>query len=272
MAYPNSPGGLPNGLYTDMSSMHISSPRAGRANASPYLQMPYLVSSAENPCMSLPPDLYNGMSSMHVSSPFPSQANLPLDGRTTLEQPPVGQTFDGQYYPSGHMDMHSPYYEYQSTSGQAAQRQDREPMMKALKDASRPSQKDIRQPVSVIGNMPRVITTEIGCVKTEDIEADEMDWFDINFPESSRRGLQAVLDEKKARDDEDDKKAAEYALALEKYLEKRPNDPTLLKWREQDQISSRELQYFRDFNREAMINEWQWREKERAKKAHRQGR
>ncbi|TFY53100.1 hypothetical protein EVG20_g10266 [Dentipellis fragilis] len=275
MAYPNSPGGLPHHLYTDMSSMHISSPRAGHANASPYPQAPYITDSTGNPRMTLPPDLYNGVSSMHVSSPFQTHPSLPHVARSRLVDAPIDQKFVKPYYPSSHIDRHNPYNEYHSTSTPTTQHQDRKLTMKSPKveDASRPSWRDIHQPASTVGNMPQGIATARGLdhVKTEDIEPDEMDWFDLNFPGSSRIGLQAVLDEMKARDDEQDKERAERGLGFDKELEERPNDPTLLKLREKRQASIRELLYFRRFNREAMVHEWLWRERTRAKKARHQG-
>ncbi|TFY69947.1 hypothetical protein EVG20_g2934 [Dentipellis fragilis] len=97
MAYPNSPGGLPRSLYTDMSSMYISSPRAGHANAPPYqqalnLQRPDMVGNSR---MSVPPELYSGMSSMQISPPYQSHASLPPDAQAALGRDPVIPNFGG---------------------------------------------------------------------------------------------------------------------------------------------------------------------------------
>ncbi|TFY69950.1 hypothetical protein EVG20_g2937 [Dentipellis fragilis] len=275
MAYPNSPGGLRYDLYANMSSLQMASPRAGHANASPYPQMPYLARSAASDRMSLFPDICDGLSSMHISPPFQSHTGHPPTARTTLIDAPIDQKVGRTHYPSGHMDMHNPYYEHHTMPARTAHYQDRKPTTKDAKaeDTSQLSQRDIHQPSSVIGNMPHGVAaaSSLLFVKSEDVEPEEMDWFDPNFPESSQIGLQAVLDEQKAHDDEYKKGWAEREVSFEKELARRPNDPTLLKLRERRHALFRELKYYSGFIRHAMIYEWSWREKTRPKKAHRRG-
>ncbi|KAA1476489.1 hypothetical protein DENSPDRAFT_853705 [Dentipellis sp. KUC8613] len=87
MAYPNSPEGLPRTLYTDMSSLHIASPRAGYADGNPYKQERYVKHSDLSARPQLPPDLYSGMASMQISSPYRGPAILPSGAQCALVSP-----------------------------------------------------------------------------------------------------------------------------------------------------------------------------------------
>ncbi|KAA1476494.1 hypothetical protein DENSPDRAFT_843474 [Dentipellis sp. KUC8613] len=274
MAYPNSSGGLPHYLYTDMSSVHIS-PRAGRANASPYPQTPYLATCAESPRMSLPPDLYNGMSSMRVSSPFQTHASLSPVAMTPFVDAPIDQKASGTYHPSSHMDTHKPYNEYIPIPARNTYYQYRELTTKATKAEAtgRSSRKGTHQPASAVGNILQGKTTasSLAFVKSEETEPEEIDWFDFHFPESSRIGLQAVLDEKRARDQEGDECITRHGALLQTMLAERPNDPALLKCLEEHQVSLDRIEHGRAVIRDVLTQEWQWREKDKEKRARRRG-
>ncbi|KAA1476498.1 hypothetical protein DENSPDRAFT_514890 [Dentipellis sp. KUC8613] len=178
MAYPNTPGDLPSRLYRDMSSLRISSPRAGHARVSPYPRPSDHTHAVGSPRRSLPPELYNGMSSMHVSSPYQSHAGLPPVAWTTPTQAPVDQK------------PHNPYCEYHPmTLARSAQFKICKSIMQEPKvdDVVPPSRRC--QPGSATVKTPQnvVAAARPDRIKTEDVGPQATDLFEYFYPQSSQK-------------------------------------------------------------------------------------
>ncbi|TFY53101.1 hypothetical protein EVG20_g10267 [Dentipellis fragilis] len=231
MAHPKSPGSLPRTVYNDMSSMYISSHRAGHANASPYQHAPYAQrpDTVGSTRMSVPSELYSGMSSMQVSSPYQSHASLPPDAQAALGRD--DRRFGGSVYPSNYAGTHHSHYGHGNTSTRALQHDCKMPVKESVIEcADHSSQRRVYPSTFGLGDLPPGIAADIKHmdIKTEDAESCHMDIFERDYPQSSRYGLQAVLDEENARDELAERSTVETEEKLQRELAERPNDPLLL--------------------------------------------
>ncbi|KAA1476493.1 hypothetical protein DENSPDRAFT_514545 [Dentipellis sp. KUC8613] len=229
MVYPNIPGRLSRSPYTDPSSesMSIASPRADHVDVSPHTQAPYTQR------LDLPSHLYSGMSSMRISSPYSDYTRLP--SHASDPKAPMHHTTERKsselVYHSNHWNTHHSHHGHGNTSNRVLQQDYKMPVEQlVMEQADRSSQRRDHTSMFNLREMPPGITGDNKdmVIKTEDAEPRYMDTIDLEFPQSSRLGLQAVLDEANARDESAERAIMEDEEELQRELAERPNDPLLI--------------------------------------------